>query len=85
MLYNRAVKVKPLQNYLIVVRFADGEDKVYNCYPLLQKKIYAELENPEFFNKVHVDDMGLVCWDDATDIEPNELYDNSVSISNFAV
>jgi hypothetical protein len=85
MLNNRALRVKALDNYLIVVHFASGEDKVYNCYPLLSDKLFAELADEQFFKTVHIDEMGLVCWNDATDIEPNELYNNSVSVANLAI
>ena len=80
---HRAVRVKPLQNYLILVSFNNGENRVYNCYPLLEDKLFSELRDVSFFNTVHVDEMGLVCWNDYTDIEPNELYENSESIEAF--
>ncbi len=81
----RAVKVRPLKNYLIVVKFSNGEERVFNCYPLLENKLFAELRDVDFFNTVHIDDMGLVCWNDYTDIHPDELYENSELVSNFAV
>ena len=80
---HRAVRVKPLQNYLILVSFNNGENRVYNCYPLLEDSLFSELRDVSFFNTVHVDEMGLVCWNDYTDIEPNELYENSESIEAF--
>ena len=79
----RAESVKPLKNFLILIKFTNGEIKVYNCYPLLNYNLFKNLKNEQFFNTVHLDDMGLVCWDDATDIEPNELYNNSESVENF--
>ena len=80
---HRAVDVKPLKNYLILVSFDNGEKKVYNCYPLLEDKLFRALKDVEYFNSVHIDEMGLVCWDDATDIEPNELYDQAESLEMF--
>lgn len=79
----RAVKVKPMNNYLILVRFDTGEEKVYNCFPLLENRLFERLREKAFFEKVHIDNMGLVCWDDATDINPYELYDNSEKVSEF--
>ena len=81
----RAVRVKPLKNYLILVLFGNGEERVYNCYPLLEKELFASLRDVEYFNTVHIDEMGVVCWDDTTDIEPYELYDNSEAVGNFAM
>ena len=81
----RAINVKALSNYLIIVSFDNGENKVYNCYPLLEKKLFSELKNEEFFKTVHIDEMGLVCWSDSTDIEPHELYENSLALNQFTI
>lgn len=80
----RAVNVKPMNNYLLFVRFDNGEERVFNCFPLLSEKLFDRLKDVEFFNTVHIDEMGVVCWDDATDINPYELYENSEAISQFA-
>ena len=80
---HRAVKVKPLQNYLILISFDNGEKRVYDCYPLLEDKLFSGLRDVNFFNTVHIDEMGLVCWNDSTDIKPNELYENSESVETF--
>lgn len=79
----RAVNVKPLLNYLLLIRFDNGEERVFNCFPLLENDLYKKIEDQQFFQTVHIDDMGLVCWDDSMDINPYELYNNSESISHF--
>ena len=79
----RAEKVKPMKNYLLYVTFSDGDRRIYNCYPLLQYPIFSRLIEESFFRTVHVDDMGVVCWDDATDLPPDELYNNSASVENI--
>ncbi len=80
----RAIIVKPMKNYLILVRFDNGKDRIYNCYPLMKMRLFSRLRDIEFFNSVHIDEMGLVCWDNATDINPYELYENSEDISAFS-
>lgn len=79
----RAVKVQPMKNYLLLVRFDNGEEKIFNCLPLLEDKIFSDLINLDYFATVHIDDMGLVCWDDSTDINPEVLYEDSENIENF--
>ena len=79
----RAEKVQPMKNYLLCVEFADGDKRIYNCYPLLQYPIFSRLKEESFFRSVHVDEMGVVCWDDATDLPPDEVYNNSESVGNF--
>lgn len=80
----RAVAVKAMDNYLLLVKFDNGEQKIYNCFPLLENSLFAELNDIDFFRTVHVDDMGVVCWNDATDINPYDLYDDSENLSDFA-
>ena len=79
----RATAVKAMDNYLLLVKFDNGEQKIYNCFPLLENKLFAELKNIDFFKSVHVDEMGVVCWNDATDINPYDLYEDSESLSDF--
>ena len=79
----RACKVQPMKNYLICVSFSDGDKRIYNCYPLLQYPMFSRLKEESFFKKVHVDEMGVVCWDDSTDLPPNELYNNSESVVEY--
>ena len=79
----RAEKVKTMKNYLLYVTFSDGDRRIYNCYPLLQYPIFSRLKEESFFRTVHVDDMGVVCWDDATDLPPDELYNNSESVESI--
>ena len=80
----RAVNVKPLGSCLILVRFDTGEEKVFNCFPLMENRLFSRLSDAEFFRTVHIDDMGVVCWDEATDINPYVLYEESEDLSNFA-
>ena len=79
----RAVDVKPMKNYLLLVKFDNGEVRVFNCFSLLQNKLYAEIADVDFFKTVHIDEMGVVCWSDAIDINPFDLYEKSEDISNF--
>ena len=80
----RAKDVKAMHNYLLLVRFDNDEVKIYNCFPLLEDKLFSKIKDKDFFNTVHIDEMGVVCWDDSTDINPYELYENSEDISCFA-
>ena len=79
----RAKRVIPMKNYIIFVEFENGERKIYNCYPLMRFPLFSALKDEAFFREVHVDEMGIVCWNDATDIAPNELYNNSESVESF--
>ncbi len=81
---HRALTVKPMEQNLLLVKFDNGEIKVFNCLSLMDNELFSKLRDPAFFETVHVDDMGLVCWDDATDINPDMLYDDSESLSSIS-
>ena len=66
-------------DYKLFLTFADGTNKVYDAMPLLDKKIYYGLKNPEFFMKAKAD-CGTVVWDDNTDIAPEHLYEFAVPV-----
>lgn len=80
---HRAVAVKPMKNHLLFVRFDNGEERIFNCLTLLRDKLFSDIADVNFYNKVHIDEMGLVCWDEATDINPYDLYEKSESLLNF--
>ncbi len=77
---NRAVAVKALKNYILLIKFADGTERIYNCHCLLQQKLYSELSDQSFFKTVHIDEMGVICWDNALDINPKHAYEDSISL-----
>lgn len=80
----RAINVKPMRNLLLLIQFDNGEKRIFNCFPLLEDRLFSGITDTVFFNTVHVDEMGVVCWDNSTDINPFYLYDNSEPIANFA-
>jgi hypothetical protein len=71
-------KVEPQTDYTLVLTFASGERKVYDAHPLLDKAIYAQLQNLSFFLSAKVE-CGTVVWNDDVDIAPEHLYEYSMS------
>jgi hypothetical protein len=45
----RATDVKSMSNYLLLIRFDNGEEKVYNCFPLLNNPLYSKIAEKSFF------------------------------------
>lgn len=80
----RAVRVKPLRNWLLLIRFDNGEKRVFNCHTLMECGLYSKLRDQDYFNSVHIDEMGVVCWDDSIGINPYELYENSENVIDFS-
>ena len=68
--------VRPMQDYMLWVRFNTGEERVYDCKPLLSRSGFAALKDTEVCNSVYID-YGVTVWcDGEIDISPNELYTN---------
>ena len=72
-------KVQANPDYTLLLTFEDGERKLYNARPLLQKELYKDLRRPDFFMRAKVS-CGTVEWDENIDIAPEYLYDHSVRI-----
>ncbi|WP_308578847.1 DUF2442 domain-containing protein [uncultured Oribacterium sp.] len=49
---------------------------IFNFLSELQKPIYQQLNDLDFFLTAHVED-GTVIWNDELDIAPEYLYENS--------
>ena len=72
----KAIDVKPLENYEILVIFNNGEEKIFDVKPYMNHKIFAELENKEMFKTVKIEGLSVE-WKNGADICPDELYNNS--------
>ena len=75
--------VRPRQNYTLLLTFADGENRIYDAQPLLNKEIYASLKNLAFFLTAKAE-CGTVVWNDDVDIAPEHLYECSVPVRGAA-
>ncbi len=71
--------VKANDDYTLYITFADGERKIYDARPLLNKPIYASLKSLPFFLSAKAE-CGTVVWSDDVDIAPEHLYECSKSI-----
>ena len=65
--------VAPQRDYTLLITFINGEKRIYNARPLLNKAIYSSLRNIGFFMKAKAS-CGTVIWDDDIDIAPEHLY-----------
>ena len=66
-------------NYCLNIVYENGENKKYNMTNLLNETFYQKLKNKIYFKSVK--NVGTtVEWPDGEDIDPNELYEKSLSI-----
>jgi hypothetical protein len=72
----RAVEVKPLDNYMLEIKFENGEIKKFDVKPYLNHKAFEDLKDILIFNSVKIDGLSL-SWSNGADICPDELYNLS--------
>jgi len=71
--------VKPLDNYLLLLTFANNEQRCYDIKPLLDTGVFKSLKDPAMFNTVRVS-FDSIAWANQVDIAPETLYIDSVKI-----
>ena len=79
----RIEAVKPLGHTRLLVRFGNGEARVYDCKPLFSRAQFHLLTTPAFFRAVQVDAGGYgVSWSDEIDLSEYELWTNGEPLAN---
>lgn len=70
--------VRPMVDYMLWVRFSNGEVRIVDFKPLIKTPAFAPLADMEKFKEVYID-YGIPVWMDGDiDIGPDFLYENSV-------
>jgi hypothetical protein len=69
----RPIEVRPLSNYELEIKFANGEIRIFDMKPHLEFGIFTELKNPSYFGLVRIEN-GTVCWPNEQDICPDTLF-----------
>lgn len=72
-----AVKaVAPAEDYKLILTFSNGEMRMFDMKPHLNKGIFKELRDAAMFNTVRVS-FDTVEWDNEADFDPEVLYSQS--------
>jgi hypothetical protein len=69
-----AVEAKP--NYLLHLEFENGEKRIFDMSPYMDKKPFVQMKGSPLFAMAFVD-YGTVVWPNNIDIAPETLYDRS--------
>ena len=69
----RIKKVKPNPDYTITLTFENGEIKIFDVKPYLDKGIFKELKEMSLFNSVKPF-LGSIQWKNGQDFCPDTLY-----------
>lgn len=76
------IEVKALEDFLLYIKFQNGEDKIYDMKEMLKFDYYKNLRNKENFKTVKVFGITLK-WNTGEDIAPEKIYFNSIPINEF--
>jgi hypothetical protein len=71
--YPGVKKVKPTDDYQLILTFSNGEVRLFDMKPYLGKGIFRELRDVALFQTVRVS-FDSVEWDNEADFDPEVLY-----------
>ena len=71
-MYWDAKFILPLEDYRIYVELRDGKKGIFDMKPYLDRGVFRELKNVNYFNKVYIS-FGAVTWPNEQDIAPEIL------------
>jgi Protein of unknown function (DUF2442) len=80
-MYFGVTHVTPLSNYILHLKFTNGEEKVFDMKPYLETGIFKELKDETVFKTVKVN-FDTVEWANEADIDPETLYHDSIVIGD---
>jgi hypothetical protein len=76
-MYLAVIDVKPIEDYQLALTFENGEKRLFDMKPYLDKGIYKELRDKSKFKTVRVS-FDSIEWCNQADIDPEFLYEKSV-------
>ncbi len=68
--------VKPLNDYLLLLKFENQEEKIFDVKPYLEIGKFQELKDENLFRSVRVC-FDSIEWDNQLDLDPELLYQKS--------
>lgn len=78
-MYFSVTDVKPLENYLLILTFQNGEKRQFDMKPYLETGIFRELKDVGMFRTVKLC-FDSIEWDNEADFDPEVLYQKSIKI-----
>ena len=79
-MYISVKSVRPLSEYQLLLTFENGEKKIFDMKPYLDKWIYKELKDENKFKTVRIS-FDSIEWCNNADIDPEFLYEKSKKIT----
>ena len=68
-------------DYTLTISFDNGEKRLYDMRPLLQKgTVFEPLFKAETFRRVYVDDSHCIAWDIDPNIDSSKVWNNKIDL-----
>ncbi len=84
--YPRVRTVRARANWQLLVSFDNGQERLYDCRPLLQQEAFQPLTDEAFFHQVRPEPHGYaVIWSDDIDLAESELWLNGRLVESTVV
>lgn len=75
------INVKPMLNYMLQLEFENGEKRIFDMSPYMEKRPFIRLKQSKQFMLAKVD-FGTVVWPGNIDIAPETLYHKSIPLKD---
>jgi hypothetical protein len=82
-MYLAVKNVKPLEDYHLLLRFENDEERVFDVKPYLEIGKFQELKDKKLFRSVKVS-FDSIEWANQLDLDPEILYKKSYSKSDLS-
>ncbi len=79
-MYLSVKSVKPLEEFKLLLKFENGEERIFDVSPYLNIGKFGELKDQSMFNSVAVS-FDTIEWPNHIDIDPEFLYEKSVTLN----
>jgi len=73
----RVKTVKPIDNFMLLIWFTNGEERLFDVKPYLNLGIFSELKDLAMFNTVRPDGLSIE-WANEASLSPDTIYIDSV-------
>lgn len=67
------IAARPFSEGVLHVRFASGEERLFDTRPYLRSAFFRRLADPAYFAQVRVK-AGTVVWPEGHDFDPGTIY-----------
>lgn len=72
----KVVAVSASESYQVMLKFDNGEVRIFDVKPYIKGEWYSELNDLSYFRKVRIEGLSI-SWPNGQDVCPDELYYNS--------